>query len=127
MSGFPVTNGVTTVVPPPEGYVVDFDNPQQRMLLQHYLVFGIGGPLALIALCQRYYTKIWLSKGLQIDDGEPDREASLPGKCVLLTTFSSLHASGVGELSAVVSANRGRWLTVVNIGFLSRDAGTACW
>ncbi|KAM0668756.1 hypothetical protein ACQRIU_002318 [Beauveria bassiana] len=36
--------------------------------LQHYLAFGIGGPLASAFLCQRYYTKLYLSKGLQIDD-----------------------------------------------------------
>ncbi|KAI1865317.1 uncharacterized protein JN550_008365 [Neoarthrinium moseri] len=69
MSGFPVTNGVTTFSAPPEGYVVDFDNPQQQKVLEHYLLFGIGGSLAFIALLQRFYTKIYLSKGLHIDDG----------------------------------------------------------
>lgn len=70
MENFPITNGVRTLVPAPEGYVVDFDNPQQQKVLDHYLITGILGPLALIALCQRYYTKIFLAKGLQIDDGE---------------------------------------------------------
>lgn len=69
MADFPVTNGVQTLVPPPEGYVVDFENPQQQKVLEHYLIFGILGPLAFIALLQRYYTKIFLSKGLQVDDG----------------------------------------------------------
>ncbi|KAM9881126.1 hypothetical protein VDGL01_04752 [Verticillium dahliae] len=68
MADFPVTNGVQTLVPPPEGYVVDFENPQQQKVLEHYLIFGILGPLAFIALLQRYYTKIFLSKGLQVDD-----------------------------------------------------------
>lgn len=66
---FPVIDGVQVLVPPPEGYVVDFANPQTNAVLQHYLVFGIGGTLALVALLQRYYTKIFLSKGLQVDDG----------------------------------------------------------
>jgi hypothetical protein len=70
MSRFPVTNGVVTVIPPPDGVTVDFDNPRRQSVLAHYLVFGIGGSLALLALLQRYYTKIWLSKGLQIDDCE---------------------------------------------------------
>lgn len=70
MSEFPVTNGTVTLLKPPDGYVVDFDHPQQQLVLEHYLVFGIGGPIALIALLQRLYTKIWLSNGFQVDDGE---------------------------------------------------------
>lgn len=36
--------------------------------MEHYLIFGIMGTLAFIALCQRFYTKMFLSKGLSIDD-----------------------------------------------------------
>lgn len=70
MASFPVTNGVTTFIAPPPGVVPNFDHPQQQKWLEHYLVFAIGAPLAFLALCQRYYTKIYLSKGLQIDDCE---------------------------------------------------------
>lgn len=70
MSAFPVTDGVTTFSAPPDGYVVNFDHPQQQKVMEHYLLFGIGGTFAFIALLQRFYTKIYLSKGLQIDDGE---------------------------------------------------------
>lgn len=69
MATFPVVDGVEVIRLPPDGYVVDFAHPQQQKVLDHYLVFGIGGPLAFIALLQRYYTKIFLSKGLQVDDG----------------------------------------------------------
>ncbi|OAA46675.1 Pth11-like protein [Beauveria brongniartii RCEF 3172] len=68
MASFPVVNGVTVLMAPPDGVTPDFDNPRQNRWLQHYLAFGIGGPLALAFLCQRYYTKLYLSKGLQIDD-----------------------------------------------------------
>lgn len=70
MSGFPVVNGVEVLRPPPEDYPyeLDFDNPRQQKTLEHYMVFGVLGSLAFIALCQRYYTKVWLSKGLQVDD-----------------------------------------------------------
>ena len=63
-------NGVDVFRLPPEDYpfAIDFDNPRQQKVMDHYLVFGIGGPLAFIALLQRYYTKIFLSKGLQMDD-----------------------------------------------------------
>ncbi|KAJ3485159.1 hypothetical protein NLG97_g6877 [Lecanicillium saksenae] len=68
MSTFPVINGVTVLMPPPEGVTPNFDHPRQNFRLQHYLAFTIGAPLALMFLCQRFYTKIYLSKGLQIDD-----------------------------------------------------------
>ncbi|RYP83017.1 hypothetical protein DL769_001486 [Monosporascus sp. CRB-8-3] len=69
MAEFPVTNGVTTFREPPEGYVVNFANPQQQMVLEHYLIFGIGGTLAFLALLQRFYSKVVLYNGLQINDG----------------------------------------------------------
>ncbi|KAF4968615.1 hypothetical protein FSARC_4039 [Fusarium sarcochroum] len=68
MSSYPVTNGVTTFLSPPEGYVVDFENPQQQDALKHYLIFGILGPLAALYLAQRLYTKHFISGRLQIDD-----------------------------------------------------------
>lgn len=70
MSGFPEVNGVQVVMEAPEGWVVDFENPTRQYVLEHYLIFGILDPLAFIALMQRFYVKIFLSKGLQIDDGE---------------------------------------------------------
>lgn len=67
---FPVTDGVTTFLPPPEGYEVNFDNPQSRYKIHHYLVFGILGPIALFCLAQRLYSKHFLATGLKIDDRE---------------------------------------------------------
>ncbi|KAM5374732.1 hypothetical protein ACJZ2D_006376 [Fusarium nematophilum] len=77
MSAYPVTNGVTTFLPPPEGYEVDFDHPQQQNALHHFLIFGILGPLALLCLVQRLYTKHFLTGSLRIDDGS----ISLGGLC----------------------------------------------
>ncbi|KAH0425150.1 integral membrane protein [Colletotrichum camelliae] len=65
---FPTAAMPASVIPPPPGVTVDFDHPRQQKVLEHYLIFGIGGTIAFIALCQRFYTKIFLSKGLQIDD-----------------------------------------------------------
>lgn len=69
METFPVTNGVTTFLSPPKGYVVDFEHPQQQSALGHYLVFGILGSLAFLCLIQRLYTKHYLTGPLMIDDG----------------------------------------------------------
>lgn len=68
MAEFPVTNGVTTFIAAPAGYRVDFEHPQQQKVLEHYLVFGVLGPLALLTLVQRFYTKLFLSDGPKIDD-----------------------------------------------------------
>ncbi|EJT71721.1 hypothetical protein GGTG_10975 [Gaeumannomyces tritici R3-111a-1] len=68
VAGFPVVNGVTVFIPPPEGYIVDFSNPRRQSALEHYLVAGILGPIALVALCQRIYTKIYLGAGFKVDD-----------------------------------------------------------
>ncbi|KAF6825706.1 hypothetical protein CPLU01_10129 [Colletotrichum plurivorum] len=65
---FPVINGTTVLMEPPPGYVVDFENPQSQSTMEHYLVFGTLGPLALICLIQRIYTKLVFSDGLKIDD-----------------------------------------------------------
>jgi hypothetical protein len=70
MSGFPVTNGVTTIIPPPKGYEVDFGNPQRQNLADVYWVAGVGNVLALLFLGQRLYTKCFLTKGVQLEDGK---------------------------------------------------------
>ena len=69
MSGLEV-DGIPMVMPAPEGWVVNLANPTRQYVLEHYLIFGILGPLAFIALLQRFYVKIFLSKGVQIDDGQ---------------------------------------------------------
>lgn len=72
MTTYPVTDGVTTFLSPPEGYEVDFDNAQYQGKLQHYLIFGILGFVAFFCLVQRIYSKHFLASGLKIDDGELD-------------------------------------------------------
>ncbi|SPJ78313.1 related to monocarboxylate transporter 2 [Fusarium torulosum] len=65
---YPVPHGVTTFLPPPKDYVVDFDNPQKRDALKHFLIFGFLGSLAILCLAQRLYTKHFIARGLKIDD-----------------------------------------------------------
>jgi hypothetical protein len=70
MATFPITNGVTTYLPAPEGVEVDFENPRSRHALDHYLIFALLGSLALVCLVQRFYTKHYIVGGLKIDDCE---------------------------------------------------------
>ncbi|KAH7464244.1 hypothetical protein FOMA001_g17460 [Fusarium oxysporum f. sp. matthiolae] len=65
---FPSINGTEVFRLPPEGYVVDFDDPEQQYALEHYMIFGIGALFAFIALLQRFYTKIRLRKKIEVDD-----------------------------------------------------------
>ncbi|KAI9900495.1 hypothetical protein N3K66_004757 [Trichothecium roseum] len=65
---FPTYEGVTVFRLPPEGFAADFAHPRQHRNVEHYTIVGVGIPLASIALCQRFYTKIFLSRGLQLDD-----------------------------------------------------------
>jgi hypothetical protein len=62
-------NGVTTLIPPPDGYVVDFANPQRRLTTEMYTIFIAENILAFAFLLQRLYTKIRLMKQFQVDDG----------------------------------------------------------
>ena len=66
---YPVINGVTVPLPPPEGWVVDFENPEMHYVIETYVFSGIGIFISLFFLAQRLYTKIVLANGLQIDDG----------------------------------------------------------
>lgn len=65
----PNVDGVVTILPPPEGYMVDFANPQRRLMTEAYTLFIVENILALTFLVQRLYTKIRLMKQFQIDDG----------------------------------------------------------
>ena len=66
---FPTYDGVEVLRLPPDGIVPDFDNrtPSQHITVV-YAITGAGMSLAFIALLQRYYTKLFLAKGLQLDD-----------------------------------------------------------
>jgi hypothetical protein len=63
-------NGTLVLVPPPSGYSVNFENPQRQLQTQVYTVFVVENLFAFIFLIQRLYTKIFLMKLFQIEDGD---------------------------------------------------------
>ncbi|CRK40205.1 hypothetical protein BN1708_008140 [Verticillium longisporum] len=63
-----VVNGVLVAIPPPEGYVVDFDNPQRNSVLTAYVVSAVGMVFALLFMLQRLYVKAFVRHSLGIDD-----------------------------------------------------------
>ena len=62
-------NGIITIIPPPEGYDVDFDNPKVQYMVESYTVAIIEMVLAFLFLVQRLYTKIVIMKKFQLEDG----------------------------------------------------------
>jgi hypothetical protein len=64
------TNGIITIIPPPEGYVVDFQNPQVQFVIKSYTVAAVEMTMAFIFLVQRLYTKIAIMKSFQLEDSK---------------------------------------------------------
>ncbi|KAG7418086.1 Satratoxin biosynthesis SC1 cluster protein 4 [Fusarium oxysporum f. sp. rapae] len=50
-----VVNGVPVAIPPPEGYKVDFDNPQRNSVTEAYWLYGVGNFLTVLFIAQRIY------------------------------------------------------------------------
>lgn len=63
-----MTNGVLTVLPAPEGYVVDFANPARTGDVAGYWVTAFGIGIAAIFLTMRMYTKVFITRNFSIDD-----------------------------------------------------------
>nr|XP_036584369.1 uncharacterized protein CTRU02_05444 [Colletotrichum truncatum]KAF6793887.1 hypothetical protein CTRU02_05444 [Colletotrichum truncatum] len=64
----PVINGVTTLLPAPDGYVVDLHSPQRQAVPEAYWAAGIGTFLSLLLMAQRVYTKAVLQGQLGLED-----------------------------------------------------------
>ena len=61
-------DGVMVLLPPPEGYVVDFDNPTRQGIPDAYFIAGFGLAISFLFFMQRMYVKVFLVGGLQLDD-----------------------------------------------------------
>lgn len=63
-------NGTEVLIPPPDGYVVDFENPQQQFVIKSYTVAAVEMTLAFLFLIQRLYTKVVIMKKFQLEDSK---------------------------------------------------------
>lgn len=63
-----VVDGVVVLVPPPPGYVVNFDNPQRQADIPTYWLAGIGLVFAMLFTAQRVYVKSVVVRRFQLDD-----------------------------------------------------------
>jgi hypothetical protein len=64
------TNETVTIIPAPDGYVVDFANPQTQFVIKSYTVAAVEMTLAFLFLIQRLYTKVAIMKNFQLEDGK---------------------------------------------------------
>ena len=69
MATLPTVNGVPVVMLPPEGYIVDFDNPQRNSVTEAYWIFGVGNFLCLLFMLQRVYVRAVVQRRAQLEDG----------------------------------------------------------
>ncbi|KAF4120275.1 hypothetical protein GMORB2_3076 [Geosmithia morbida] len=63
-----VVNGVPVAIPPPEGYVVDFEHPARNSVPAAYWLFGVGNFLMLIFMLQRVYVRAVIQKTVKLED-----------------------------------------------------------
>lgn len=54
---------------PPDGYIVDFANPQRRAVPEAYWLAGVTTFLSLLFMMQRLYTKAIILGNFHLDDG----------------------------------------------------------
>lgn len=62
-------NGTQTILPVPDGYQADFDHPKRQAVVQTYVTVAVGNFFALLFLAQKIYTRLFLDRKLQLDDG----------------------------------------------------------
>jgi hypothetical protein len=65
-----MVNGVPVIMPPPEGYVVDFDNPQRNSVTEAYWLCGVGNFFCLLFMLQRVYVRAVVQRRVHWEDGE---------------------------------------------------------
>ncbi|GKU00283.1 unnamed protein product [Fusarium langsethiae] len=65
----PVINGVLVAIPPPEGYVVNFERPQRRHEIEAYVASSVGMGIAFLFVLQYLYVKVWILRKLEFETG----------------------------------------------------------
>lgn len=68
MATLPTVNGIPVIMPPPEGYVVDFDNPQRNSVTEAWWLFGAGNVFCLLFMLQHVYVRMFLRRQIKLED-----------------------------------------------------------
>ena len=91
-------DGVPVAMPPPEGYVVDFANPQRNSVTEAYWLYAVGNALALLMMGQRFYVRAVIQKKVFLEDGQFS-SCSEHGKTTNLWISFSLPRNRLRELN----------------------------
>ncbi len=57
-----IVNGVLVAMPPPEGYVIDFDNPQRQYVGKYHAIYIAGMVTMLFFVGQNLYVRWWVQR-----------------------------------------------------------------
>ncbi|KAH8678286.1 hypothetical protein BX600DRAFT_507246 [Xylariales sp. PMI_506] len=63
-----LVDGVMVAMLPPDGYMVDFENPQRQGVEIGVLLVGIGLTISFLAVVQRLYTKLRITNSFNLED-----------------------------------------------------------
>lgn len=68
MSLYTHPGGQVTLLPPPDGYISDFENPQRQYVAALYWASGVLSFIAVFCLFQRLYTNVVVEKKFLVED-----------------------------------------------------------
>jgi hypothetical protein len=120
-----MTNGVLTILPAPEGYVVDFANPQRQSGPALHVIYGIGVFVSTLCIGQHVYVK-WV---MQRRWAEPATLCLIASFAISLTC-QSLVVSWYHQLMLGVHAWEmplERFLLLLKVRSLSGPVPSSCW
>lgn len=60
--------GQLTLMPPPQGYVSNFVNPERQYTENLYYVSGVLAGLTILFMAQRLYINVWVSRTFALED-----------------------------------------------------------
>ncbi|KAI1490279.1 hypothetical protein F5X96DRAFT_694779 [Biscogniauxia mediterranea] len=70
MALYTYPDGTVTALPPPDGYIVDFENPQRQFVDALSWTSGAISIVTLLFVCQRLYVSFAVEKRVSLDDGK---------------------------------------------------------
>ncbi|KAI0593523.1 hypothetical protein F4775DRAFT_577415 [Biscogniauxia sp. FL1348] len=96
MALYTYPDGTVTALPPPGGYVVDFENPQRQFVDALNWTSGAISIVTLLFVCQRLYVSLAVEKRVSLDDGL----LFIAWVLLLAITAITIHAAALGALGS---------------------------
>ncbi|KAI1638258.1 hypothetical protein F4809DRAFT_601006 [Biscogniauxia mediterranea] len=94
MALYTYPDGTVTALPPPDGYIVDFENPQRQFIDALSWTSGAISIVTLLFVCQRLYVSFAVEKRVSLDDGF----LFIAWVLLLTITAVTIHTAAIGAL-----------------------------